>query len=132
MKYFTYNEFERSVTASRQAFDNRIPECAKANVVRLVDNVLDPLREAWGRPITVTSGYRSSALNKAVGGVPTSMHLTGHAADITTGNEVDNRRLYQLAQDLKLPYFELIGKKYGFKWLHISYDPSRQQRIEQA
>lgn len=128
MKYFTFNEFERSETAYRYAIDNSIPEAAKRNIAALVDRVLDPLREAWGGPITVTSGYRCPLLNKAVGGVPTSQHLSGHAADITTGNEVDNRRLYQLAQDLGLPYFELIGKKYDFKWLHISFNPERDKR----
>ena len=109
MKYFTFNEFERSETAYRYGIGNDIPESAKANIAALVDNVLDPLREAWGKPVTVTSGYRCPQLNKAVGGVPTSMHLTGHAADISAGNSVDNRKLYQLAQNLKLPYFELIG-----------------------
>lgn len=128
MKYFSFQEFERSDTAYRHGIDNTMPEAAKKNVAVLVDKVLDPLREAWGKPITVTSGYRCPALNKAVGGVPTSMHLTGRAADITTGNEVDNRKLYQLVQDLKLPYFELIGKKYGFKWLHVSFNPERAKR----
>lgn len=128
MKYFTFTEFERSDTAYRHGLDNSMPEAAKAAVAALVDNVLDPLRQAWGLPITVTSGYRCPQLNKAVGGVATSMHLTGHAADITTGNEVDNRRLYELAQKLDLPYFELIGKKYDFKWLHISYHPGRDKR----
>ena len=131
MKYFSFNEFERSDTATRYAIDNAIPDKAKANIAALVDKVLDPLREAWGKPITVTSGYRCPELNKAVKGVATSMHLTGHAADITTGNTVDNRRLYQLALDMKLPFFELIGKKYDFRWLHISYNPGRPQRIEQ-
>lgn len=128
MKYFSFQEFERSETATRYGIDNRLPDRLKGNVAALVDNVLDPLREAWGKPITVTSGYRCAALNKAVGGVPTSMHLTGNAADITTGNEVDNRKLYQLAQELNLPYFELIGKKYGFKWLHVSFNPERAKR----
>lgn len=128
MKYFSFQEFERSDTAYRHGIDNTIPESVKKNVAVLVDKVLDPLREAWGKPITVTSGYRCPALNKAVGGVPTSMHLTGNAADITTGNEVDNRKLYQLAQELNLPYFELIGKKYGFKWLHVSFNPERAKR----
>lgn len=128
MKYFTFQEFEFSETANRHTIDNRIPDRLKGNVAALVDNVLDPLREAWGGPIRVTSGYRCPEVNKLVYGVPTSMHLQGHAADITTGNEVDNRRLYQMAQDLKLPYFELIGKKYGFKWLHISYNPQRSKR----
>lgn len=81
-----------------------------------------------GRPLTVTSGYRCAELNNAVGGVPTSMHLTGHAADITAGSPVDNRRLYQLVQSLNLPYFELIGKKYDFRWLHISHAPDRTKR----
>ena len=128
MKYFTFGEFERSDTATRHAIDNTIPEAAKRNIAALVDNVLDPLREAWGRPIKVTSGYRCPQLNRMVNGVATSMHMTGHAADISTGNPVDNRKLYQRVQDLKLPYFELIGKKYGFKWLHISFAPERERR----
>ena len=128
MKYFTFTEFERSETAVRYAIDNTLPEKNKANVATLVDTVLDPLREAWGKPITVTSGYRCPSLNAAVGGVSTSLHQIGRAADITTGNSVDNRRLYQLAIDLKLPFFELIGKKYDFKWLHISYSPISPQR----
>ncbi|HAB41819.1 MAG TPA: peptidase M15 [Porphyromonadaceae bacterium] len=128
MRYFTFQEFERSEKAYQLAIDNTMPEAARKNVAALVDTVLDPLREAWGGPIIVNSGYRCAALNKAVGGVPTSMHLTGHAADITTGNSVDNRRLYQLVEDLNLPYFELIGKKYDFRWLHISYNPERTKR----
>ena len=128
MKYFTISEFERSETAARMGIDNRVPTEARTNLIALTDHVLDPLREAWGKPIVVTSGYRSYAVNKAVGGVATSSHLTGRAADITTGNPTDNRRLYQLAQDLGLPYFELIGKKYDYKWLHVSYNPERQKR----
>lgn len=128
MRYFSFAEFERSETATRLGIDNAVPATLRGNIEALVDKVLGPLREAWGKPIVVTSGYRCAALNRAVGGVPTSMHLSGHAADITTGNAVDNRRLYQLAQDLKLPCFELIGKKYDFKWLHISYNPERAKR----
>lgn len=128
MKYFSFTEFERSEAAYRHGIDNTVSEGAKRNIAALVDKVLDPLREAWGKPITVTSGYRCPELNKAVGGVSTSMHLTGHAADISAGNSIDNRRLYQLAQDLGLPYFELIGKKYDFGWLHISYNHEREQR----
>ena len=128
MKYFSFQEFERSDTAYRHAIDNTAPDNVRGNIAMLVDRVLDPLREAWGKPIYVTSGYRCPELNRRVGGVSTSMHLTGCAADITTGNAVDNRRLYQLVQDLNLPYFELIGKKYDFRWLHISYNPERAKR----
>lgn len=124
MKYFTFTEFERSDTATRYAIDNRMPESAKKNVAALVDNVLDPLREAWGKPIQVTSGYRNKELNKRVGGVATSQHTSGQAADITTGNKVDNAKLFQLAIDLKLPFDQLIwekGDKDGPGWIHISH-----------
>ena len=62
MRYFTFTEFERSETATKYAIDNSIPDKLKYNVAALVDKVLDPLREAWGKPITVTSGYRCSEL----------------------------------------------------------------------
>lgn len=127
MKYFTFTEFERSATATRYAIDNRAPESAKKNIAALVDNVLDPLREAWGKPITVTSGYRCEELNRKVGGTATSHHLKGMAADITTGNKVDNRRLFQLVVALNLPFTQLIDEK-NFSWIHISYDPSNLKK----
>lgn len=128
MKYFSFQEFERSDTATRYAIDNRIPDKLKNNVAALVDNVLDPLREAWGRPITVTSGYRCAELNRRVGGAKTSQHLTCEAADITTGNKVDNARLFQLAINLKLPFDQLINEN-NFSWLHISYSPRHRRQI---
>ena len=96
-------------------------------MARLVDNVLDPLREAWGRPLTVSSGYRCPALNRAVGGSATSHHMDGMAADITTGNKVDNRRLFQLIINLKLPFTQLIDER-DFSWVHVSYDPANVKR----
>ncbi|MCM1068252.1 MAG: D-Ala-D-Ala carboxypeptidase family metallohydrolase [Muribaculaceae bacterium] len=128
MKYFTIAELCRSQVASAMHIDNSPTPEVKAHLTALVENILDPLREAWGRPIRVNSGYRSPQLNKAVGGVPTSQHLTGEAADITTGSDVDNRKLYQLAQSLGLPFDQLIGNKYDFKWLHISYCPTRTRK----
>ena len=127
MKYFTFTEFERSDTATRFAIDNTLPEAAKKNVAALVDRVLDPLREAWGKPIIVTSGYRCQELNQAVGGVKTSPHLSGMAADITTGNRVDNRRLFELVQKLGLPFTQLIDES-NFSWVHISLDPANVKR----
>lgn len=127
MKYFSFQEMERSDTAVRYAIDNSIPENLKNNVARLVDNVLDPLREVWGRPLTVSSGYRCPALNRAVGGSATSHHMKGMAADITTGNKVDNRRLFQLIINLKLPFTQLIDER-DFSWVHVSYDPENVKR----
>lgn len=127
MKYFTIDELTRSQTARERGIDNSPTPGIKQNLERLVANVLDPLREAWGRPIVVTSGYRCPALNAAVGGAKGSHHMCGMAADITTGNVVDNRRLFQLILDLGLPFTQLIDEK-GFSWLHVSYDPANLKR----
>lgn len=123
MKYFTIEELIRSATASARGIDNTPPTVAAVALRALTDNVLDPLREAWGRPITVSSGYRCPALNAAVGGARNSHHIRGMAADITTGNTTDNRRLFQLVLDLGLPFTQLIDER-GFAWVHISYDPA--------
>ena len=127
MKYFKIEEFSRSATAKRLGRDNTIPPQLVPAVTALVDNVLDPLRQAWGRPIVISSGYRCPALNRAVGGVATSHHLKGMAADINTGNPVDNRRLFQLIQDLKLPFTQLIDES-GFSWVHVSHEPGNIKR----
>lgn len=128
MKYFSFQEFERSDTAYKHGIDNTAPESARKSIAALVDKILDPLREAWGKPITVTSGYRCPELNKAVGGAATSQHLLGEAADITTGNPVDNRRLFQMVQSLRLPFDQMIDES-DFTWIHISYSPRNRRQI---
>ena len=87
MKHFTFQEFERSEKAAELNIDNRIPELAEAHIVELVDILLDPLREAWGGPLTVTSGYRCPELNRAVKGSATSAHMAGWAADLVPASE---------------------------------------------
>lgn len=126
MKYFTINELCKSETASKHKIDNTPSAEIIANLTALVDNILDPLREAWGRPIIVTSGYRCEALNKLVGGVPTSQHKQGQAADISAGSIEDNKRLFDLAIKLKLPFDQIIDE-YGYKWVHISYSSTRRR-----
>ena len=122
-KYFTIAEMVRSETADRRAIDNRLPKALICNVNGLIDNVLDPLREAYGKPVTVTSGYRCESLNKAVGGSKTSEHMKGMAADIvgTPNTKSENRRLFYLIQELGLPFTQLIDEK-NFSWVHVSYD----------
>lgn len=130
MKHFTMNELCKSATAKRHGLDNTPNDEAKANIKALVDNILDPLREAWGEPIIVDSGYRCPRLNKIVNGSPTSQHLTGQAADIHTVSDrpEDNRRLFQLIQRLRLPYDQLIDE-YNYNWIHVSYGPRNRHRI---
>ena len=86
MKYFSYSEFFKSDVAEKHQVKN-IPDDAQlsqvlGNIKALVLNVLDPLRARIGRPIIITSGYRSQRVNELVGGSKTSQHLLGKAADI--------------------------------------------------
>ena len=86
MIYFTITELCYSETAKEKGIDNSPTTEVRANLVTLVNNLLDPLREAWKSPIRVTSGFRCGVLNKAVGGSTTSAHLYGLAGDIVPVN----------------------------------------------
>lgn len=126
MKHFTIKELTASATAQRLDIDNTPTAEAVANLQQLVANVLDPLRETYGRPIYVNSGYRCPALNRAVGGVPSSQHLTGEAADITAGNNRENRRLLGFIKKMKLPVDQVIDEQ-DCTWLHVSYGPRHRR-----
>lgn len=127
MKYFTIQELTISNTAQRKGIDNTPDQKAAAALTALVTNVLDPLREAWGRPIVVNSGYRCPKLNRAVGGVARSQHTKGEAADIRTlsNRRWENEQLFKLM--LKLPFDQLIDE-HGYSWIHVSYAEGRNRR----
>lgn len=119
MKYFTLKELTKSSTAQAKGLDNTPDEAAIANLNKLVDNVLDPLRELYGKPIIVTSGYRSEAVNRSVNGATSSQHKLGCAADITAGTKKENEKLFNLIKD-NLEYDQLINEK-DYSWVHVSY-----------
>lgn len=127
MKYFTISELVRSDTAAKLNIDNQCTKEQEVRLKELTENVLDPLREAYGKPIRVNSGYRCPKLNKAVKGSPTSDHMQGMAADITGGSVAENKKLFELIQRLNLPFKQLIDEK-GFTWVHISYDRDNLKR----
>ena len=128
MRHFTIAELTRSATARRLGIDNTPPASAVRALTALVDDVLDPLREAWGGPIRVNSGYRCPELNKAVGGTPSSQHQHGEAADITVGSRSANRRLLALIKRLDLPVDQCIDEK-GCRWIHVSHRAGRNRRL---
>lgn len=129
MKYFTIYELTASSVAKRKGIDNTPNGMQKANLTALVANILDPLREAYGKPIIVTSGFRCPKLNKAVGGKAKSQHMTGEAADIRTVSDdpADNKKLFDLIVKLGLPFDQLIDE-YGYNWIHVSFSPGRNRR----
>lgn len=105
-KNFSYSEFEASDTAKAKGIINAITTAeVRENIRALVLEVLQPLRDGWGQPLHVNSGYRCPQLNAAVGGVPTSQHTKGEAADIKADHPI---MLAQLAYDLALPFDQMI------------------------
>jgi uncharacterized protein YcbK (DUF882 family) len=126
-KYFTIEELCRSNTADAKGIDNTPNNAQKERLKDLIENVLDPLREAYGKPIYVNSGFRNDKLNKEVGGVVTSQHRRGEAADISAGSIKENEKLFNLIQELNLPFDQLINES-NFSWVHVSYSQERQRK----
>ena len=126
MKYFSINELTSSATALREGIDNRPSKCAYHLLHVLADQLLDPIRETWGQPITVSSGYRCKQLNALVGGAKYSHHILGCAADIIAGNRRDHRRLFKMIQQMqqegRIRFTQLIWEGDG-RWIPISYVP---------
>lgn len=120
MKYFTISELIKSDTAVAKRIWNGANREQEDNLIALVENVLDPLRLFYGKPIRVSSGFRCPALNKAVGGVCNSQHLRGEAADIDTGSKLENQRLARLIVEKRLPFDQLIDEA-NYSWVHVSY-----------
>jgi hypothetical protein len=114
MKYFTLKELTRTSTDK-----TNVPGTVETeNLTNLVDKLLDPVREKWGKPIRINSGYRSIAVNLAVGGSATSQHLKGEAADITAGSKEENKKLFEL---IKFGFvFDQLIDETDYTWLHVS------------
>lgn len=126
MKHFTIEELCRSNVAQVRRISNKPDTQQVKALTALVDNVLDPLRERFGRPIIVSSGFRSKDLNGAVGGSRTSQHMKGEAADIYSGTKQGNRELFELIRKY-LPFDQLINEN-DFSWVHVSYRADGKNR----
>ena len=129
-KYFTINELTKSSTAQRLHINNNPTQEVKDNLNKLIDNVLDPLRELYGKPIIVNSGYRCTKLNKAIGGAKNSQHLVGQASDIRTvqNTKESNKELFDLIKNSKLPFDQLINE-YDYNWVHVSYSLRNRRQV---
>lgn len=131
-KYFTIEELTKSSTAKQKRIDNTPNKRQKENLELLILNVLDPLREAYGKPISVSSGFRSWDLNRAVGGTKASQHAGGQASDVYCATRKENRVIFDLAQKLNLPFDQLISEK-GTEaepsWIHISYSQRNRRQV---
>lgn len=126
MIYFTLQELTKSNTAIAKKLDNTPDEQVIKNLNTLVDNVLDPLRKLYGKPIIVTSGYRSPEVNRSVNGATSSQHALGEAVDISVGSKEENKKLFSLIKD-NLPFDQLINE-HDYSWVHVSYREGRLRK----
>lgn len=124
--YFTDEELLRSATAERHGIANRPDAEAQKNLDALRWGVLNPLRERWGKPIYVTSGYRCARVNRLVGGDPNSQHTKGEAADIGGTSPKENLAMAKVLLSLPNGFDQLILEETGRgdllpEWLHVSW-----------
>jgi hypothetical protein len=106
------------------------PEETRQNLLQLCQQVLEPLRQAMGEPVVVSSGYRSAFLNHAVGGAPNSQHRLGEAADLLGPTQKRARTYYEYIR-AHLPFDQLLLEhraKTGMWWVHVSYTTRRPLR----
>jgi zinc D-Ala-D-Ala carboxypeptidase len=121
-KNFTMDEMCRTSTGYINV--PNVPE--RIALKQLVDNLLQPLRDLYGKPIRVTSGYRSPLVNKSIGGAQQSQHVKGQAADITGGSAEENEILFNLIRE-NFKFDQLIDE-FGYSWIHVSYTSGLNRR----
>ena len=129
--YFNLKEFERSSVADKYNIDNTIPKELVPHIEELID-FLNPIREAWGKPIIVTSGYRCNELNKKVGGVSNSAHTIGYGVDLVSGDfsVFSNfiKSYFQSHPEVKFDQV-IIERSGKSQWIHIGlYNKDNKQR----
>lgn len=125
-EHFTIGELTHSYAAMENGLDNSPGKTELAALKLLAVNVLEPLRKCLGAPIIVNSGYRNPDVNRLVGGVATSQHIKGEAADCYT--PLGARHLLDVLLENKIPFDQAIlyNKK---NFLHISYRNSSGNRM---
>lgn len=121
---FTMGEFLRSETATRRGLDNTPPAEALANILNVLAPGMQRIREELQAPIQVLSGYRSPAVNQAVGGARTSQHMQGLAADFAApafgSPRAIARHLEPRMEELRIDQLIFEGT-----WVHVSFTPAQ-------
>lgn len=124
-KNLSLKEVVRSNTAIRKGISNQPTKQHLQNLILLADNIFQPLRDYIGKPINVSSGYRSLALNKAIGGSTRSQHCKGQALDLDNGYEM-NKIMFEYIKD-NLDFDQLIDEQ-DFSWIHVSFKNGKNRK----
>lgn len=132
-EHLDLSEVTRSDSAKRKGISNEPTPEHLENFKKLAENIFEPIRKHFGVPIHLSSGYRSKALNAAIGGSATSQHCTGEAIDIDmdgSANGVTNKMVFDYIK-ANLNFDQLIfefGTKDAPDWVHVSYESTGKQR----
>jgi hypothetical protein len=120
-------EVTRSETAKRRGISNMPTAEHIENFKKLAVNIFQPIREHFGKPIIISSGYRSAELNKAIGGSLSSQHSSGEAIDIDMdGTDITNKQIFDFIKD-NLTFDQVINE-FDYSWVHVSFAANRSQR----
>ena len=129
--YFTLRELTNSSVAEKNKIDNTPSFEVVEHLSELVDKILEPMRAAYGKAITVTSGYRCAVLNKAVGGVANSAHIYGYAADLRASDMAGFKKFVRewlISQRVRFDQC-ILESNGSTEWVHVGlYSPSGAQR----
>ena len=130
-KHLSLAEVSRSETAKRKGINNTPSGEHLENFKKLAENIFEPIREHFGVPIHISSGYRSKELNAAVGGSSSSQHCQGEAIDIDMdGTTITNAEIFNFIKD-NLTFDQLLwefGNDSNPDWVHVSYESTGKQR----
>lgn len=137
-KNFSWAEFEHTSPAHAKRLEqlgvrNAIDTVEKRDsILALVNKLLQPLRDLYGKTMTINSGYRCAELNALVGGVASSQHCKGEAADIATGSQTESWRMARLAKTTPEIFREIDQMILYPTFIHFSHrlkGPQRNQII---
>lgn len=126
-KHISLEEATGSPTALRMGINNLPNETVLEAMKHVAENLFEPVREWYGKPIKVNSFYRCPELNKAVKGSATSGHVLGNSIDISGGNKVENKKIFDYIKESKLDFDQVI-LEFGGVWVHISLKKEKNRK----
>lgn len=128
MLNFTISELVKSDTAERQGINNTPDINSLDNLLELIFYVLQPIRDKLGKPMVITSGYRSAKVNALVGGVGNSQHLYGQACDFVV-NGMTPKQVVEFIKKSGVEFDQCIEEhSCNTSWVHISYNKNHNRK----
>jgi hypothetical protein len=125
-KHISIEEATGSPTALRLGIKNEPNETVLDAMKHVAENLFEPIREWYGKPIKVNSFYRCPELNKAVNGSKTSGHVLGNSIDISGGSKAENKKIFDyICKNLD---FDQVILEFGGVWVHISLKKEKNRK----